>query len=119
MTIVGFANLASSSQTPLQLVFSQLPRLFCLFNISVGKLGFNCWNDVTFTGMSFDSGCNLIHPDPNEASLSAFNSEVTGILCRDLFTISACNFCNSSGLGMPSFPPQDEATIITLLTFSG
>src|SRR3954447_5688871 len=115
MTNVGFANFASSSQTPLQLVFSQIPRLFCLFAISGVKSGFNCCNDVVFAGMSSDSGCSLIHPDPNEATLSAFNSEVMGILCRDLFTTSACNFLNSSGLGMPSFPPHDEATIIRLL----
>jgi hypothetical protein len=24
-----------------------------------------------------------------------------------LFTISDCNFINSGGLGIPSFPPQD------------
>ena len=119
MTNVGFANFASASQAPLQLVFSQITRLFCLFAISGGKPGFNCCNDVVFAGMSTDSGCSLTHPDPNEATLSAFNSSVMGIFCRDLFTTSACNFRNSTGLGMPSFPPHDEATSISLLTFSG
>src|SRR6266480_5587651 len=111
MTNVGLANFASLSQAPLQLVFSQLTRLFCLFCISVGKPGFNCCNDVMFAGMSRDSGCSLIHPDPNEADTSPFISSLeTGILFRVLFTISDCNFKNSGGLGIPSFPPHDEPT---------
>jgi hypothetical protein len=56
-----------------------------------------------------DSGCSLIHPDPNEAEIRDFISslEIEEILFRDLFTISDCNFINSGGLGIPSFPPQD------------
>src|SRR6478736_7330915 len=109
MTNVGFANFASASQAPLQLVFSQLPRLFCLFNVSGERLGFDCSN-VMFSGMSRDSGCNLIHPDPNEATTSCFiSSAVVGILFTDLFTTSLCIFINSSGAGIPSSPPQVAA----------
>ena len=70
--------------------------------------------------MSRESGCSFIHPDPNEAELSDFiSSAVIEILFRVLFTISDCNFLNSGGLGIPSFPPQAEATSIRLLTLSG
>ena len=73
-----------------------------------------------FSGMSRDSGCSLIHPDPNEATTSCFiSSAVVGILFRDLFATSLFNFINSGGGSIPSFPPQVEATSIRLLTFSG
>src|SRR5206468_13107658 len=67
-----------------------------------------------------DSGCSLIHPDPNEADTSPFISSLeTGILFRDWFTISDCNFINSGGLGVLSFPPHDEPISTSLLTLSG
>ena len=70
--------------------------------------------------MSTDSGCSLIHPEPNEAELSDFiSSAVSEILFRDLFTISDCNFINSGGAGIPFFPPHVVAASMSLLTFSG
>ena len=61
----------------------------------------SCCNEVMFAGMSRDSGCSLIHPDPTEADTSDFiSSAVSEILFRDLFTTSDCNFINSGGLGV-------------------
>jgi hypothetical protein len=40
-------------------------------------------------GLSRDSGCSLIHPDPNEATTACLiSSAVGGILFRVLFTVS-------------------------------
>ena len=66
----GFSYFASSSQAPLQFLATQTnATLYRLFIVSGVKPGFDCSN-VIFSGMSRDSGCSLIHPDPNEATTS-------------------------------------------------
>ena len=68
---------------------------------------------------TIDSGCSLIHPDPNEADTSPFISSLeTGILFRDLFTISDCNFINSGGLGILPFPPHERFFLSYLVEIS-
>jgi hypothetical protein len=121
MTKVGLSNFASSSQAPLRVGLSSqcFPTIFWAFITSGGSPGFSCWN-VIFSGMTDDSGCSLIHPDPNEAVVSdCISSLETGIWFRDWFTTSDCNFINSCGLGVWSFPPHDEPTSTRLLTLSG
>src|SRR6476661_3584936 len=114
---VGLAIFARSSQAPFQLVAIQANTTSdCLLNISGERPGTICWT-VRFVGMSRDSGCSFIHPGPKMAfGIDFISSCERGKLYLDLFTISACSFKYSGGLGLLSFPPQVPAISIMLLT---